>query len=310
MSRPLSVNHSSCVTGCQAKPTLLRTPSANTSQAGAVGLHPHDRGGHRRRRADVARRTDRHVQHVVRTEGDELPGVAGVRIRQVVADRDRRGRRVEVLFDVVEPQEPARGRHVQRAVAHRDAVGLIETAGDHHDAVRLVIAVAIDHGVDLAGVLRSDEHGPLRPERHRAGVVDVLGKHVSVESRRKHQRAKRRRRLTGGRRQTQRQAPRRTRQREANGSTRSRPISLIASSQFTVVRTGGQCLLIPRSIERLSGHHCGGLGKCLRDTGIRSRHEAKSWSRVWTPATRARRRRDSGRARQADRAAPLATGTS
>jgi hypothetical protein len=30
-SRPLSVNHSSWVTGCQAKPTELRTPLANTS---------------------------------------------------------------------------------------------------------------------------------------------------------------------------------------------------------------------------------------------------------------------------------------
>jgi hypothetical protein len=30
-SRPLSVNHSSRVAGCQSNPTLLRTPSANTS---------------------------------------------------------------------------------------------------------------------------------------------------------------------------------------------------------------------------------------------------------------------------------------
>ena len=58
-----------------------------------------------------------------------------------VANRDRRGRRVEVLFDVVEPQEPARGRHVQRAVPHREAIGLVETAGDHHDTIGLVVAV-------------------------------------------------------------------------------------------------------------------------------------------------------------------------
>ena len=58
---------------------------------GSVGLHPDDGRHHGRRRADVARRADRHVEHVVRPEGDELPRVAGLRVRQVVADGDRRG---------------------------------------------------------------------------------------------------------------------------------------------------------------------------------------------------------------------------
>ena len=39
----------------------------------------------------------------------------------------------------------------------------------------------------LPGVLRSDEDGPLRPERHRAGVPDILGEDVSVKSRRNDQ---------------------------------------------------------------------------------------------------------------------------
>ena len=94
-------------------------------RAGTIGLHSDDRGRHRRRRADVARRTDRHVQHVVRAEGDVLPGVAGVRVRQVGADRDRRGRRVEVLFDVVEPQQPtpASPRTARRFASRRRWVG-------------------------------------------------------------------------------------------------------------------------------------------------------------------------------------------
>lgn len=32
MSAPLSVNQSSCVTGCQSKPTVLRMPRATTSR--------------------------------------------------------------------------------------------------------------------------------------------------------------------------------------------------------------------------------------------------------------------------------------
>src|SRR2546430_8581158 len=38
MSRPLSVNHSSRVFGCHAKPTVLRTPSANTSRFDPSGF--------------------------------------------------------------------------------------------------------------------------------------------------------------------------------------------------------------------------------------------------------------------------------
>jgi hypothetical protein len=91
--------------------------------------------------------------------------VAGLRVRQIGANRDRRGRRVEVLFDVIEAQQPTRGRHIQGAVAHRDTIGLIETAGDHHDPIGLVVPVTIDHGVHLARILRSDEHGPLRAQR-------------------------------------------------------------------------------------------------------------------------------------------------
>ena len=112
------------------------------------------------------------------------------------------GRRVEVLLDVVEAENLTGRRHIQRAVAHGDAIGLTETAGDRQDLVGLVVAVAIDHGVDLAGILRPDEHGALRPERHHARVADVLGEHLELESRRNDQRAKRPRgSLTGEDRQ-------------------------------------------------------------------------------------------------------------
>jgi hypothetical protein len=112
-------------------------------------------------------------------------------------DRDRLRRRVEVLFDIVEPENLARGRHIQCAVAHRDAVRLTETGGNRDDAVGLVVAVAIDHPVDVAGVLRPDEHSALRPQRHHARVGDVLSEDVELETRRNNQGTKRPRGLLG-----------------------------------------------------------------------------------------------------------------
>ena len=88
-----------------------------------------------------------------------------------------------MLFDVVEPQEPTRSRHVKGAVPHRDAVRLIETAGDYDDTVSFVVTVAIHHRMHLAGILRSDEYSPLRTDCHRTGVLHFLGKHVRLKPR-------------------------------------------------------------------------------------------------------------------------------
>jgi hypothetical protein len=76
---------------------------------------------------------------------------------------------------------------------------LIQAAGDHDDTIGLVVSVRIHNGVHFADILRSDEHRALRTERHRPGVLHLLGEHVSLKSRR--QRGERRRVLTGGTRQ-------------------------------------------------------------------------------------------------------------
>ena len=89
-------------------------------------------------------------------------------------------------LDIIEPQELARSRHIERAVVYRDAIGLIEAAGDQHHPVGLVIAVAIDDCVHLAGPHRSDEHGALRTQRHLARVLDAVREHGDVESRGDH----------------------------------------------------------------------------------------------------------------------------
>jgi hypothetical protein len=70
-----------------------------------VGLHPQYGRCHRRREADVACRTHRHVQQIVGSEGDKLPRVSLARIRQIITDDNRGRRRVEVLFDVIETQD-------------------------------------------------------------------------------------------------------------------------------------------------------------------------------------------------------------
>jgi hypothetical protein len=101
------------------EPSGFMRSMAATIGAGAHTLH----GAHR------------HVEHVVRPERDELPRVSLIRIREIVADRNRPGRRVELFFDVVEAQDLAGGRHIQRTAAHRDAVGLSQTRRERDDPV-------------------------------------------------------------------------------------------------------------------------------------------------------------------------------
>jgi len=137
------------------------------------------------------RRPNRRVQHVVRSERDELPRVALIRVRKLVVDGDRRRRRVEVLLDIVEAEDLTGGRHIQRAVAYRDAVRLTEPRGNRDHALGFVVAVAIDDGIDVARVLRTDEHGALRAQRHHARVGDVLSENLELETRRNNQGSKR-----------------------------------------------------------------------------------------------------------------------
>jgi hypothetical protein len=125
-----------------------------------------------------------------------------------------------VLLDVVEAEDLARGCDVQRPVPHRDAVRLRQTAGDRQDLVGVVVTVTIDDRVDLAGILRPDEHGTLRAERHHAGVADVLGEHLDFEAGRNDQRNRRRCALAGGRRQ-----PRGEHSQEESGDKRALVLS-------------------------------------------------------------------------------------
>src|SRR5437667_11248599 len=67
-SRPLSVNHSSPVFGCQSNPIELRMPRAITSMPDPIGVVSPDLRVFLRWLADVARRPERDVQLLVRPE--------------------------------------------------------------------------------------------------------------------------------------------------------------------------------------------------------------------------------------------------
>ena len=82
---------------------------------------------------------------------------------------------VELGVDVVVAQDAVDLGDVERAVLEGDAVGDVEAAGDGVDRVDLAVAVAIDHGVDRALLLGSDEDHAVgaRRERARPGTWSV-----------------------------------------------------------------------------------------------------------------------------------------
>ena len=89
-SRPLSVNHSSRVRGCQSKPTRVAHAARENFRRRAVRLHPQDRGEPRivGALADIARPADRHVEQAVGSERDELLAVMRLG-RQILVDDHR-----------------------------------------------------------------------------------------------------------------------------------------------------------------------------------------------------------------------------
>ena len=189
LSRPLSVNQISRVRGMPVEADGVADAAGEDLDAGAVRLHPEDRGVSRVVLlfvADVAGRADRHVEHAVRSEGDELLPVVRV-LRQRVVDDHRLARRLQARLDVVEADDAADLADVQRAVVEGDAVRLVEALGDGQHLVGLVVAVLVDQGIDrVAGrlVSRADEDGPLRAERHLPGVGDAAGVDLDLEARR------------------------------------------------------------------------------------------------------------------------------
>ena len=145
-----------------------------------VHAHTHDIGiTIAVRLADIARSADRHVKHAVGTEGDEFPAV--VRFRREPGADDGGARRIgEAGFDVVVADNPVHGRHVEGAVAERDAYRQGEPGRDYERVERLVAADA--HRVNLAGAHAADEERALVAQRHRARVGHVVREYMDFKA--------------------------------------------------------------------------------------------------------------------------------
>ena len=162
--------------------------------AAAVGVHADQLAVCRRRVADVARRTDRHVQLAVRAERDELPAV--VRLGgQLVGDYRGLGRVVQVVLDVAQHQDPAHRGNVQIAALERHAHRQLQAAGDHPHLLGDAVAVRVGQRVDLAGAVGADEHRALRAQRDLARVRHLVGIDGDMETRRQGQPVQRQRGL-------------------------------------------------------------------------------------------------------------------
>ncbi len=178
MSRPLSVNQSSPVPGCQSKPTVLRCrgPRSRSPFGTPLGINPGDgRIDGVLGIADVARRAHRHVELAVRAEADELPAVVAVE-RVGVGDHHRLRRARQMVVDGVEAQHAGDLGHVERAVAPGDTVGRAQPRGQGEDLVGPPVLVLVHQGVDLPlphGAYVDDPPRRLRQRpraRHRVGV--------------------------------------------------------------------------------------------------------------------------------------------
>src|SRR5262245_26555718 len=99
------------------------------------------------RLADVAWRSHRHIELAIGADLDELPAVWDV-AGELIVDRDRRGRAVELVLDVVVAGDRLRGRDVERALVELDAVRQLELLRDRLD---LACAALVHDCVDLAG---------------------------------------------------------------------------------------------------------------------------------------------------------------
>ena len=135
------------------------------------------------RLADVARRADRHVQHPVGAEPDELPAVVAILRERGVHHHGPR-RRCELFLDPVEPEHPAHLCHEERPVAERDTVGLVEAPGDHPRLVGAAVGVEVPQRVHHALPPGADEQGASIAQGERPGAGNVPGEQADRESRR------------------------------------------------------------------------------------------------------------------------------
>jgi hypothetical protein len=132
----------------------------------AIGLHPQNgRVAFIVALAHVARRSNRHIQHAVRPEADELPAVMPVSGKAII-DHNRLWWISQVVFDVVKAQNAVDGSYIEGAVTKRYPIAACE--GNY--LIGLIVLVAVYEGVDISGSAGADEQSTARTQHHRAGV--------------------------------------------------------------------------------------------------------------------------------------------
>src|SRR5271165_6063551 len=177
-SRAFSENQSWPERGSTSPPTLLRWPSAATSDRPSSGLtwrYCAVPGDH----ADVAGRADRNVEPARRLgiRDHVLPAVGGVR-REVAVD-DLALRVVEIVGDILVAIDLVDVADVEVAVVETDAGRLPQPLDDglRHPLVALLLQR--EHVVGPA----ADIERVVAAEHHLAGAVEVAGQDFDMEAR-------------------------------------------------------------------------------------------------------------------------------
>ena len=101
---------------------------------------------------------------------------------KTVGDDDRFRPGVEMRLDVVEAQDAADLRDVERAAAHRHAVRHPQARGERDDLRGLRVPVA--HRVHAAVGARADEEHLALSQRQRARIRNLVGEDADLEARR------------------------------------------------------------------------------------------------------------------------------
>ena len=131
--------------------------------------------------ADIARCTDRYIQHAVGTECDKFPAVVCFR-RKPVADDCRAWRSRQIGFDIVDAQDARNIGHVKCTAAERDADRHAETRRNGKCFGRP--GVAEFDCIDLAGAHAVDKQRAPVSKCHGARARHIIGEQADLETRR------------------------------------------------------------------------------------------------------------------------------
>ena len=134
-------------------------------------MHPKDSAVDALRAAHVARRADRKIEKPVRSELQHLPAVMPLR-RQPIGDDRGSGRVVQPGLDVVEAEDGADGRHVERPVAECDPARHPQPRCDLAHALAAAVAVFVGHRKDATFPAGADEEGAFLTPGHLSCIGD------------------------------------------------------------------------------------------------------------------------------------------